>query len=113
MKTLRDGVMIEDVVIGQGKVANKGLKIQILYKATLASNGKEFEAKMDRKNPFGLRLGIGNSIQGLDIGIEGMCVGGKRIISIPSKVGFGEKGNGQKVPPNADLIYEVELVKVR
>ncbi|RHY32954.1 hypothetical protein DYB32_002041 [Aphanomyces invadans] len=104
------GVTVEDSVIGTGKEALKGRKVQILYKGKLAKNNKQFDANQDRKRPFRFKLGSGNVIKGMDIGVEGMRVGGKRTITIPSKLGYGSEGAGKDIPPNSDLIFEIELL---
>ncbi|RHX97393.1 hypothetical protein DYB25_003643 [Aphanomyces astaci] len=101
------GVTVEEVY---GKEATKGRKVQILYKGKLAKNGKQFDANQNRKSPFGFKLGAGDVIKGMDIGVEGMRVGGKRTVTIPSKLGYGTEGAGKDIPPNSDLIFELELV---
>ncbi|OQR89378.1 hypothetical protein ACHHYP_06318 [Achlya hypogyna] len=110
LKQLKGGVTVDELVIGKGKVAQKGRKVQILYKGTLAKNGKQFDANLNRKSPFAFRLGVGDVIAGFDIGVEGMRVGGKRVVNIPSKMGYGARGAGKDIPPNSDLVFEIELM---
>jgi len=110
LKMLKGGVTVDELVIGKGKTAQKGRKVQILYKGTLAKNGKQFDANTSRKSPFGFRLGVGDVIPGFDIGVDGMRVGGKRIVNIPSKMGYGKAGAGKDIPPNSDLVFEIELL---
>ncbi|KDO26804.1 hypothetical protein SPRG_08094 [Saprolegnia parasitica CBS 223.65] len=110
LKQLKGGVTVEELVIGKGAVAQKGRKVQILYKGTLAKNGKQFDANTNRKSPFAFRLGVGDVIAGFDIGVEGMRVGGKRIVNIPSKMGYGARGAGKDIPGNSDLVFEIELM---
>ncbi|EQC25176.1 hypothetical protein SDRG_16949 [Saprolegnia diclina VS20] len=110
LKQLKGGVTVEELVIGKGKVAQKGRKVQILYKGTLAKNGKQFDANTNRKSPFAFRLGVGDVIAGFDIGVDGMRVGGKRIVNIPSKMGYGARGAGKDIPGNSDLVFEIELM---
>ncbi|CAK4071912.1 unnamed protein product [Aphanomyces euteiches] len=106
----KGGVAVEEVTLGKGKEAVDGKKVQILYKGKLAKNGKQFDANQNRKSPFGFVLGSGNVIKGMDVGVRGMRVGGKRIITIPSKMGYGAEGAGRDIPPNSDLIFEIELL---
>ncbi|OQR81668.1 hypothetical protein THRCLA_11524 [Thraustotheca clavata] len=110
LKMLKGGVTVDELVIGKGKPAQKGRKVQICYKGTLAKNGKQFDANLNRKSPFAFRLGVGDVIPGFDIGVEGMRVGGKRIVNIPSKMGYGKAGAGRDIPPNSDLVFEIELI---
>jgi FK506-binding nuclear protein len=109
-RQLKGGITIEDHTIGKGAIANKGRKVQILYKGKLASNGKQFDANLNRKHPFAFRLGVGDVIKGFDIGVEGMRVGGKRTVHIPSKMGYGAAGAGKTIPPHSDLVFEIELI---
>ncbi|KAJ8571929.1 hypothetical protein ON010_g4905 [Phytophthora cinnamomi] len=103
------GVTIEDVAVGKGRAVMRGRKVGIVYRGRL-TNGKQFDATQNRKKPFTFRHGIGDVIKGMDIGIEGMRVGSKRTITIPSKLGYGREGSPPVIPSNADLIFEIEVV---
>lgn len=102
---------IEDEKVGTGAAAVSGKKVTVNYLGTL-ENGKKFDSSYDRKTPFTFSLGEGAVIKGWDEGIVGMKVGGKRKLTIPSKLGYGERGAGSDIPPNSTLIFEVELLKV-
>ncbi|ETI47485.1 hypothetical protein F442_11373 [Phytophthora nicotianae P10297] len=104
------GVTIEDIAVGKGRPVQRGRKVGILYRGRLM-NGKQFDANQNRKKPFTFRHGIGDVIKGMDIGIEGMRVGSKRTITIPSRLGYGREGAGPDIPGNSDLIFEIEVVK--
>ncbi len=83
------------------------------YTGTLKSNGKKFDSSLDRNQPFEFTLGVGQVIKGWDEGIAGMCVGEKRKLIIPSEMGYGSRGAGADIPPNADLVFEVELLNIK
>lgn len=87
----------------------RGRKVGIVYRGRL-TNGKQFDATQNRKKPFTFRHGIGDVIKGMDIGIEGMRVGSKRTITIPSRLGYGREGAPPTIPGNSDLIFEIEVV---
>ncbi|KAE9359631.1 hypothetical protein PF008_g2178 [Phytophthora fragariae] len=106
---MHKGVTIEDVAVGKGRPVQRGRKVGIVYRGRL-TNGKQFDATQNRKKPFTFRHGIGDVIKGMDIGIEGMRVGSKRTITIPSKLGYGREGSPPVIPSNADLIFEIEVV---
>ncbi|CAI5704856.1 unnamed protein product [Peronospora effusa] len=103
------GVTIEDVAVGKGRPVQRGHKVGIVYRGRL-TNGKQFDATQNRKKPFTFRHGIGDVIKGMDIGIEGMRVGSKRTITIPSRLGYGREGSPPVIPGNSDLIFEIEVV---
>lgn len=103
------GVTIEETAIGKGQPVARGKKVSILYKGRL-QNGKQFDAQQNRKTPFVFRHGIGDVIKGMDIGIEGMRSGGKRTITIPGHLGYGKAGSPPVIPPNATLIFEIEVL---
>jgi FKBP-type peptidyl-prolyl cis-trans isomerase FkpA len=103
---------IQELKIGKGPVAEAGEDVTIHYTGWLVSGGTKFDSSVDRKLPFTFKLGIGQVIKGLDQGVLGMKVGSKRKIKIPSASAYGSKGIGNVVPPNADLVFEVELLKV-
>ena len=102
---------IEDLVVGTGAEAVTGKVISVHYTGTL-TNGTKFDSSKDRGEPFEFTLGAGLVIQGWDKGFAGMKVGGKRKLTIPSEMGYGDMGSGP-IPPNATLIFEVELLDVK
>jgi FKBP-type peptidyl-prolyl cis-trans isomerase len=104
-------LQIEDVKIGDGAVAAKGKTVAVHYTGTL-TDGKKFDSSLDRGQPITFPLGSGMVIKGWEQGIEGMRVGGKRKLTIPPALGYGERGKGP-VPPNATMIFDVELVSVQ
>jgi peptidylprolyl isomerase len=107
-KTLK----VKDVVVGKGRVAKPGATVTIQYVGELYSSGKQFDASWDRGQPFAFPLGAGQVIPGFDRGIKGMRVGGRRIIVIPPRLGYGAAGAPPDIPPNATLIFVVDLVGV-
>ncbi len=109
--TTMDGLKIEDEVMGTGTEATAGHKITVNYSGTL-TDGTKFDSSYDRGTPFTFNLGAGEVIKGWDEGFTGMKVGGKRKLTIPPELGYGANGAGGAIPPNATLIFEVELLKV-
>ena len=104
------GLRITDLVIGDGPEATAGESVSVNYRGTL-ENGKEFDSSYGR-GPFSFPLGAGRVIKGWDEGVAGMQVGGKRKLVIPPDLAYGERGAGGVIPPNATLIFEVELLKI-
>jgi FKBP-type peptidyl-prolyl cis-trans isomerase FkpA len=100
----------EDVVVGTGKEAKAGDKVKVNYTGTL-TNGTEFDSSVG-KDPFTFTLGKGEVIKGWDKGVEGMKVGGKRKLTIPHDLGYGDRGSPPKIPPRATLLFDVELLDV-
>ena len=102
---------IETIKPGDGAQAAAGKKVTVHYTGTLG-DGKVFDSSETRKAPFSFTLGQGQVIPGWDKGVEGMKIGERRRLTIPSSLGYGEKGVGNIIPPNATLIFEVELLNV-
>ena len=109
----------EDVTPGTGAEAAKGKVVRVhytgwLYDASAENNrGRKFDSSRDRNEPFEFRLGAGEVITGWDEGVAGMKVGGTRVLTIPPSMGYGAAGAGGVIPPNATLVFEVELLDVR
>ena len=116
MPTLPSGLIYTDSEVGTGAEAVSGNTVSVHYTGWLqekdGSKGKKFDSSVDRGSPFGFRLGAGQVIQGWDQGVAGMKVGGKRTLIIPSELGYGARGAGGVIPPNATLIFDVELLGV-
>jgi len=107
-----DGMTIEDIVVGDGAVAEPGKTVMVHYTGTL-TDGTKFDSSLDRGTPFEFQLGAGQVIEGWDKGVDGMKVGGKRKLVIPPEMGYGPFGAGSVIPPNATLVFEVELLDVK
>jgi len=110
--TTPSGLQYVDHEIGTGAVATAGKMVDVHYTGTL-TNGKPFDSSHTRGQPFSFKLGGGQVIRGWDEGIEGMKVGGRRTLTIPPDLGYGARGAGGVIPPNATLVFEVELMGVR
>ena len=106
------GLVIEDLIVGNGATAAAGQRVSVHYTGWLES-GDKFDSSKDRGEPFMFSLGRGEVIRGWDEGVNGMKVGGKRKLTIPSNLGYGTRGAGGVIPPNATLLFEVELLAVR
>lgn len=104
-------LIIEDLVTGSGDTATAGQYVTVHYTGWLTS-GQKFDSSLDRGDPFEFRLGAGQVIGGWDQGVAGMQVGGKRKLTIPPELGYGARGAGGVIPPNATLVFEVELLGV-
>ena len=106
------GLKIIDLVVGTGDVASSGQTVAVHYRGTL-EDGTQFDASYDRGTPFEFPLGAGRVIKGWDEGVQGMKVGGQRKLVIPPDLGYGSRGAGRVIPPNATLIFEVELLEIK
>ena len=106
------GLQYWDITPGTGVVATSGKHVKVHYTGWL-TDGKKFDSSVDRKEPFEFKLGNGDVIKGWDEGVEGMKVGGKRQLRVPPQLGYGSQGAGGVIPPNATLIFDVELLDVR
>ena len=107
--TTASGLIIEDLSVGSGAEASKGQDVTVHYTGWLVS-GEKFDSSKDRDDPFVFPLGGGRVIRGWDEGVQGMKVGGKRKLTIPPDLGYGARGAGGVIPPNATLVFEVELL---
>ena len=107
-----DGLEYWDIKVGTGATAQSGQTVKVHYTGWL-TNGKKFDSSVDHGQPFSFRLGAGEVIKGWDEGVAGMKVGGKRQLRIPPELGYGARGAGGVIPPNATLIFDVELLGVQ
>lgn len=105
-------LITEDINVGSGDEAVAGKTVVVHYTGWL-TNGVKFDSSKDRDEPFDFPLGAGHVIRGWDQGVAGMKVGGKRKLTIPPELGYGARGAGGVIPPNATLVFEVELLAVR
>jgi FKBP-type peptidyl-prolyl cis-trans isomerase FkpA len=115
MTTTPSGLQYDDLVVGAGATAAHGQYVTVHYTGWLTDGktlGKKFDSSLDRGDPFGFNLGRGQVIAGWDEGVQGMKVGGKRKLTIPPDLGYGPWGAGGVIPPNATLVFEVELLAV-
>jgi FKBP-type peptidyl-prolyl cis-trans isomerase FkpA len=110
--TTPSGLKYQDVKEGAGDVATAGKNVSVHYTGWL-TNGTKFDSSKDRGQPFEFPLGGGRVIRGWDEGVQGMKVGGVRKLTIPPELGYGARGAGGVIPPNATLVFEVELLNVK
>ncbi|MBL0285592.1 MAG: FKBP-type peptidyl-prolyl cis-trans isomerase [Zoogloea sp.] len=110
--TTASGLVIEELEVGTGAEATAGQQVQVHYTGWL-TDGKKFDSSKDRNDPFVFGLGARQVIAGWDEGVQGMKVGGKRKLTIPASLGYGARGAGGVIPPNATLVFEVELLAVK
>jgi FKBP-type peptidyl-prolyl cis-trans isomerase FkpA len=118
MITTASGLQYDDVMPGTGALATAGQRVSVHYTGWLHDpakddgRGKKFDSSKDRGDPFKFQLGAGMVIGGWDEGVQGMKVGGTRVLQIPAELGYGARGAGGLIPPNAALVFEVELLAV-
>jgi FKBP-type peptidyl-prolyl cis-trans isomerase len=110
--TTASGLKYTDVKVGTGAEAKAGQRVTVHYTGTL-TDGKKFDSSKDRNQPFVFGLGAGQVIKGWDEGVAGMKVGGVRKLTIPAELGYGARGAGGVIPPNATLLFEVELLDAK
>ena len=115
MDTTDSGLQYDDTVLGTGDLAEAGQSVSVHYTGWLYNDGvkgAKFDSSKDRNDPFSFNLGAGMVIRGWDEGVQGMRVGGTRVLVIPAELGYGARGAGGAIPPNATLMFEVELLDV-
>ena len=105
-------LIIDELVLGDGASAKSGDRISVHYTGWL-TNGKKFDSSVDRNDPFDFQLGVGQVIPGWDQGVESMQIGGKRKLTIPSSLAYGPIGAGGVIPPDATLVFEIELLAIK
>jgi FKBP-type peptidyl-prolyl cis-trans isomerase FkpA len=116
MITTPSGLQYDDTVAGTGATARSGQQVRVHYTGWLHDptaadrRGRKFDSSKDRGQPFAFALGAGQVIGGWDEGVQGMQVGGTRVLLIPPELGYGARGAGGVIPPNATLVFEVELL---
>ena len=108
-----DDLVIDDIVVGTGDEAKAGNTVTVHYVGVAHSSGEEFDASYNRQEPLQFRLGIGQVISGWDQGVQGMKVGGRRQLTIPPHLGYGDRGAGGAIAPGETLIFVVDLLDVR
>jgi FKBP-type peptidyl-prolyl cis-trans isomerase FkpA len=116
MITTATGLQYEDSVVGEGDEAKKGQSVTVHYTGWLFNDGEKgakFDSSLDRRDPFVFSLGAGMVIRGWDEGVAGMKVGGERTLIIPAELGYGARGAGGVIPPNATLQFDVQLLAVK
>jgi FKBP-type peptidyl-prolyl cis-trans isomerase FkpA len=107
--TTASGLVIEEVLVGEGAEARAGQMVSVHYTGWL-TDGSKFDSSKDRNEPFEFPLGARHVIAGWDEGVQGMKIGGTRKLTIPPQLGYGARGAGGVIPPNATLVFEVELL---
>jgi len=115
MVTTESGLQYEDTTVGTGAQAKAGQHVKVHYTGWLYNGGvkgAKFDSSKDRNDPSAFALGGGQVIQGWDEGVQGMLVGGTRVLVIPPQLGYGARGAGGVIPPNATLMFEVDLLGV-
>ena len=109
---MKNGLEIEDAIVGTGTEVKQGNEVVVHYTGFLM-DGTKFDSSKDRNTPFSFRVGAGMVIAGWEKGLLGMKVGGKRTLIIPPEMGYGSRGAGSVIPPNATLKFEIELLDVK
>lgn len=110
--TTASGLQYEDITVGEGDSPTVGRAVQVHYTGTFA-DGSKFDSSRDRGQPFAFTLGVGQVIKGWDEGVASMKVGGRRLLTIPGHLAYGPQGYPGVIPPNATLIFDVELLAVK
>jgi len=106
-------LQIDDIVVGEGPEATPGQQVSVHYVGVSHSTGEEFDSSWNRNSPFQFGLGAGQVIAGWDQGVAGMRVGGRRQLTIPARLGYGDRGAGGAIKPGETLIFVVDLLRVR
>jgi peptidylprolyl isomerase len=111
-QTTPSGLKFVDEVEGTGASPETGQTVTVHYTGTL-TDGKKFDSSKDRNEPFSFTIGVGQVIKGWDEGVATMKIGGKRKLTIPAELGYGSRGAGGVIPPNATLLFDVELISIK
>ena len=111
-QTTPSGLKFVDEVEGTGASPETGQTVTVHYTGTL-TDGKKFDSSRDRNEPFSFTIGVGQVIKGWDEGVASMKIGGKRKLTIPADLGYGSRGAGGVIPPNATLLFDVELISIK
>ncbi|HAX48158.1 MAG: FKBP-type peptidyl-prolyl cis-trans isomerase [Ignavibacteria bacterium] len=111
-QTTPSGLKYVDETEGTGASPQTGQTVTVHYTGTL-TDGKKFDSSRDRNEPFSFIIGIGQVIKGWDEGVASMKIGGKRKLTIPAELGYGSRGAGGVIPPNATLLFDVELISIK